>query len=75
MPDNFVFETEAVALLETAIKRFAEWAAENYLTTAAEAENLADPTDAPAAYARGYNDAIRAIPDAASLWMEEAQYG
>lgn len=75
MPENFVFESAAAELLETAITHFAEWAAENYLTTAAEAENLADPTDAPAAYARGYNDAIRAIPDAASLWMEEAQYG
>ena len=75
MAVNFVFETEAAALLEIAITRFAEWAAENYLTTAAEAETLTDPTDAPAAYARGYNDALRAIPDAASLWMEEEQYG
>jgi hypothetical protein len=74
MPENFVFETEAAALLEAALERFAEWAAENYLTTEAEAQCLTEPTEAPAAYARGYNDAIRAIPDALSLWMEEYQY-
>ena len=27
-----------------------------------------------AAYARGYNDAIRAITDAMQLWIEECQY-
>jgi hypothetical protein len=75
MAENFVFEAEAAALLETALKRFAEWAAEHYQTTVAEAECLTEPTEAPAAYARGYNDAIRAIPDALSLWMEEYQYG
>lgn len=74
MAENFVFETEAAALLETALKRFAEWAAENYLTTVAESECLTDPTEAPAAYARGYNDAIRAIPDALDLWLGEYQY-
>lgn len=74
MAENFIFETEASELLRTALRRFAEWAAENWQTTAAEAETLNEPTDAPAAYARGYNDAIGSIPDALALWMEEAQY-
>ena len=74
MGENFVFETEASDLLRRAIGQFAEWAAEHYQTTVAEAQCLNDPTEAPAAYARGYNDAIRAIPDAAALWMEGIQY-
>lgn len=74
MPENFVFETEAADLLRRTLEAFAAWAAENYLTTEAEARCLTEPTDAPTAYARGYNDAMRAIPDVALLWMEEAQY-
>jgi len=74
MPETFVFETEAADLLERALRAFAEWAAQNYQTTEAEARCLAAPTEAPAAYALGYNDALRAIPDALELWMEESQY-
>lgn len=39
-----------------------------------EAETLAEPTEAPAVYERGYNDAVRSIPDAVALWMDEGQY-
>lgn len=74
MPENFVFEAEAADLLRRAMEAFAAWAAENYQTTEDEARTLTEPTEAPVAYARGYNDAIRAIPDALSLWMEECQY-
>jgi hypothetical protein len=67
------FATEATALLETALRQFAEWAAENYQMGPGEAECLSEPTEAPAAYTRGYNDAIRAIPDAIDLCLEEYQ--
>jgi hypothetical protein len=67
------FATEATALLETALHQFAAWAAENYQMGPGEAVCLTEPTDAPAAYTRGYNDAIRAIPDAVALWLEEYQ--
>lgn len=73
MTDRPDFATEAVALLESALARFAEWASENYQTTEAEARCLSDPTEAPAAYARGYNDALRQLPDAMALWLEEYQ--
>lgn len=71
MPDNFNFATESTDLLERALKAFAEWAAENWTMTPAEAETLTEPTPAPSEYARGYNDAMKAIPDAVSIWMEE----
>lgn len=74
MPENFVFETEAAELLRRSLEAFAAWAAENYQTTEAEARCLTEPTESPAAYARGYNDAMRAMPDALSLWIEEYQY-
>lgn len=74
MPDNFVFETEASDLLRRALEAFAAWAAENWLMAKGEAETLTEPTEAPAVYERGYNEAIRSIPHAAELWMNEGQY-
>lgn len=74
MADNFNFEAETAELLKTAVMRFAEWAAENWTMTPAEAETLVNQTEAPAIYARGYTDAIKAIPDAAELWLSEGQY-
>lgn len=71
MPDNFAFATESTELLERAVKEFAAWAAQNWGMTADEAETLTDPTSAPSEYARGYNDAMNAIPDALSIWLEE----
>lgn len=71
MPDNFDFTTESTDLLERAVKAFAEWAAKNWTTTPAEVETLTEPTTSPTEYARGYNDAIEAIPDALSVWLEE----
>lgn len=73
MPETFNFATEADDLLRRALEAFAAWAAENYCTTEAEARCLSKPTEAPAAYARGYNDALAAIPDALALWLEEYQ--
>lgn len=75
MPDNIVFETEVTHLLETVLTHFAEWVAEHWLTTEAEACTLSEPTENPAAYARGYNDGIRSIPDAMAIWIEDGQYG
>lgn len=72
--DYFNFDTECSEILKTAVMRFAEWAAANWTMTAAEAECLTNPTDAPAIYARGYTDAIKSIPDAAELWLSEGQY-
>lgn len=74
MAENFDFATESAELLERAVNAFAAWAAENWTMTEAEAQTLTNPTDAPSAYARGYNDAIASIPDAAALWMEDGQY-
>jgi hypothetical protein len=73
MPESFNFATEADDLLRRALEAFAAWAAENYRTTEAEARCLSEPTEAPAAYARGYNDALAAMPDALALWIEEYQ--
>lgn len=70
MSEPFDFEGAAGELLRDAIRAFAAWAAENWTMTADEAATLTNPTDAPAAYARGYNEGIGAIPDAAELWME-----
>lgn len=74
MAENFVFATEADDLLRRALEAFATWAAENYQMAKGEAETLTEPTEAPAVYERGYNDAIRSIPDAVALWMEEGEY-
>lgn len=71
MPDNFDFATESSDLLERALKAFAEWAAQNWTMTATEAETLTDSTVAPSEYARGYNDAMKAIPDALAIWLGE----
>lgn len=73
MGESFNFAAEADDLLRRALESFAAWTAENYRTTEAEARCLTEPTDAPAAYARGYNDALAAIPDALALWIEECQ--
>lgn len=67
------FATEATALLESTLRQFAEWAAQHYQMGQGEAECLTEPTEAPIAYTRGYNDAIKAIPDAMALWLEECQ--
>lgn len=74
MPENFVFETEAEELLRRALESFAAWAAENWLMAKGEAETLTEPTEAPAVYERGYNEAIRSIPDAVDFWMDEGRY-
>ena len=74
MPDNFVFSDEADDLLRRALEAFAGWAAENWQMAQGEAETLTEPTEAPAVYERGYNDAIRSIQDAVALWMDGFQY-
>jgi len=71
MPDNFNFHSEAEDLLQRAVKRFAGWAAQNWQITKEEAQTLTKPTSAPSEYARGYNDAITSITDAADTWMED----
>lgn len=74
MPDNFDFSAESEELLKRALAAFAEWAAANWAMTTEEAETLTEPTDAPAIYARGYRDAVAAIPDMVELWAEEFGY-
>lgn len=68
--EPFDFESEAADVLRRAVQTFAAWVADNYQMTEAEACTLTNPTEAPAAYARGYNEALRAIPDALDLWMD-----
>lgn len=66
----FDFEAEAGELLKRAVADFASFAAEHWAITPDEAELLTMPTTDPSAYARGYNDAIASIPDAAKVWAE-----
>lgn len=71
MADNYDVAARLQETFEEAIKAFADWAAQNWTMTPQEAETLSEPSTAPAEYARGYTDAMRAIPDAVSLWLEE----
>jgi hypothetical protein len=67
-PDEFLGEAEE--LLHEAVRGFALWARENWTISEREARTLNKPTEAPAAYARGYNDALASLSDAADLWLE-----
>lgn len=73
MPETFDFAAESSDLLERAMRAFAEWASENWTMTEAEARTLNEPTDAPAAYARGYNAGVESILAAFECWNEDHQ--
>lgn len=68
--EPFNFAAEADEVFRRAIREFTAWAAQNWTMTAAEAETLKNPTDAPKAYARGYCEALESLPDAADLWLD-----
>lgn len=56
--------------MRQAIAQFADWLGSGWTMTPEEAETLTKPTSAPAEYARGWNDAVATLKDAAELWME-----
>lgn len=70
MADQFNFEAEAGELFRRALREFTAWAAEHWTMTPAEAETLTKPTTDPGAYARGYNDGVNSLTDAADLWID-----
>lgn len=56
--------------MRKAIDQFAGWLGNGWGMTPEEAETLTNPTSAPAEYARGWNDAVASLKDAADLWLE-----
>ena len=65
------FHADIERLILDALRQFADWTAENWQITEAEARTLTEPSAAPAEYARGYNDAIMSIRDAFACWSDE----
>lgn len=72
MTPRFSLEAEVEELFRAKMKEFAEWCAENWTMTEAEAQSLTEPTAVPAEYAKGYTAAMTdGLRDALEFWMEE----
>lgn len=73
----FDLETEVRELFDKKIREFVAFCGQHWTMTEAEAETLTDPTPSPAAYARGYTEAMQdGLQNAADHWLdEEMGYG
>lgn len=71
-PQTFDLETEVRELFAAKMREFVAFCAENWLTNAAECQNLTRPSISPEQYARGYNEAMTdGLSGALDHWLDE----
>jgi hypothetical protein len=70
MAENFDFAGRSEDLFKDAIRKFAEWAAQNWTMKEGEADQLTEPSPCPREYEKGFNAGVESMVDAADLWLE-----